>query len=51
MPEHPIRIEPLPGQSTRYVADRNFLMLERKEGAWSARWFLESTGLTPALEI
>ncbi len=51
LPDHPIRIEPLPGQSTRYVADRNYLMLERKDGGWSARWYLESTGMTPDLAI
>ncbi len=51
LPKHPIRIQPLPGQSTRYVADRNFLTIARKDGAWSARWFLEQTGMTPELKI
>lgn len=49
--EHPIRIQPPPGQSARYVADRNFLTLARRDGRWSARWFLERSGMTPELEI
>ncbi|MEO0819171.1 MAG: alkaline phosphatase D family protein, partial [Pseudomonadota bacterium] len=38
LPGHPIRINRLPGQPGRYVAERNFLMLERRESAWQARW-------------
>jgi hypothetical protein len=51
LPDHPIRVERLPGQATRYVAERNFLLLERSAGAWSARWNLESSGMTPALAL
>lgn len=48
---HPIRIRPLPGERSNYTAERNFLVIERQEEAWSARWFLEETGETPALPI
>jgi hypothetical protein len=51
LPDHPIRVERLPGQSTRYMAERNFLLLERSAGAWSARWNLEQSGMTPPLEL
>lgn len=51
LPEHPIRIRGLPGQRTRYTAQRNYLMLERRAGRWSARWDLETSGLTPALTL
>ncbi|MDO6587947.1 alkaline phosphatase D family protein [Salipiger sp. 1_MG-2023] len=48
---HPIRILPLPGQRRRYVAQRNFLALERRGGEWRAIWELEETGSTPPLAI
>ena len=44
---HPIRIERLPGQPTRYIAERNYLMLERRSNRWSAAWELEAGGRTP----
>lgn len=49
--EHPICIEPLPGQRARYVAERNYLLLERKGAGWQARWDLEHGGMTPALAL
>ena len=51
LPEHPIRILPLPGQKQRYVAQRNFLVLERRAGAWTAFWQLEESGPTPSLLV
>ncbi|SIS94298.1 alkaline phosphatase D family protein [Paracoccus saliphilus] len=51
LPAHPIRILPLPGQKQRYVAERNFLVLERQGGAWHAVWHLEESGPTPPLPI
>ena len=51
LPGHPIRILPLPGQRARYVAERNFLMLDRQGGRWQARWELERGGTTGALPI
>ena len=51
LPGHPIRIRPLPGQSTRYVAERNYLVLERRAEAWSARWDLETSGMTGSLPL
>lgn len=51
LPEHPIRIECLPGQRSRYVAERNYLLLDRISGAWEARWDLEVSGMTEALAL
>jgi hypothetical protein len=48
---HPIRIEPLPGQSQRYVAERNYLVLTRSSGEWSAEWELEQSGRTPPMSL
>jgi len=48
---HPIRIAPLPGQTRRYVAERNYLTLTRRSGQWSAAWELEQSGLTPPLDL
>ncbi|MGR3466109.1 alkaline phosphatase D family protein [Limimaricola sp.] len=48
---HKIRILPLPGMRRRYVAERNFLVLERRAGEWSAVWHLEESGETPPLPI
>lgn len=47
----PIRIRPLPGQATRYVAERNYLRLERRGGQWRAIWELEESGPTPAMAL
>ncbi|MBU2957835.1 alkaline phosphatase D family protein [Paracoccus sp. 1_MG-2023] len=51
LPDHPIRIKPLPGQRHRYAAERNFLTLDRQGDRWSARWHLEESGTTPPLSI
>ena len=51
LPDHPIRVERLPGQTGRYVAERNYLLLERLSGDWSARWTLETSGTTPPLAL
>lgn len=51
LPNHPIRISPLPGQRKRYVAERNYLVLERKLGHWQAIWELENSGRTPPLGL
>lgn len=48
---HPIRIAPVPGQSRRYVAERNYLVLERRAGRWQAAWELEGSGRTPPLAL
>jgi len=48
---HPIRIEPLPGQSRRYVAERNYLVLTRSSGEWSAERELEQSGRTPPMSL
>ena len=51
LPGHPIRLQPLPGQRGIYTAQRNYLILERTDGAWHARWELEHDGTTPALPL
>ena len=51
LPGHPIRICKIPGQAHRYVAERNYLTLERRDGAWSAVWELEVSGTAPALAL
>ena len=48
---HPIRIKPLPGQKHRYVAERNYLTLDRRAGRWQAVWHLEESGDTPPLPL
>ena len=51
LPDRPIRLRPLPGRRWIYTAERNYLVLERASGAWSAVWELETGGRTPALQI
>lgn len=51
LPQHPIRLHPLPGQSTVYTAQRNYLILERVENRWRAWWELEHDGATPVLPL
>ena len=51
LPGHPIRVACLPGQRARYVAERNYLVLERQESTWRAWWELEVSGATPALQL
>ena len=48
---HPIRIGRLPGQRRRYVAERNYLVLDRRSSRWSAAWELEFSGLTTELAL
>jgi hypothetical protein len=48
---HPVRLHPLPGRRTIYTAERNYLVLERTTGAWSAGWELERGGRTASLAI
>lgn len=48
---HPIRLHPLPGQKGIYTAQRNYLVLERRDGAWRAWWELEHDGATPPLDL
>lgn len=51
LPDHPIRIARLPDQRSRYLAERNYLVLKRLDHNWRARWELEASGTTPALDI
>ena len=51
VPGHPIRLHPLPGKRAIYTAQRNYLILERHGGNWSAWWELERDGPTPAIDI
>jgi len=47
----PITLKPLPGQQRIYVAERNYLVLERRGPVWTAAWELEDSGRTPSLDI
>ncbi|MCC5957336.1 MAG: hypothetical protein JJU07_14645 [Natronohydrobacter sp.] len=49
--DHPITISPLPGQTRRYVAERNYLVLCRRTGQWNAQWELEHSGRTCPLSL
>ncbi len=51
LPEHPIRIERIPGQSGRYVAERNYLVLERHGDSWQAAWEFEASGRSAPLPL
>ncbi len=51
LPAHPIVTRRLPAAPHRYMAERNYMVLERAGVAWSARWHLEQTGRTPALAL
>jgi hypothetical protein len=51
LPNHRIHIKPLPGQQSRYLAERNYLLLERVSGRWQARWDLEKSGMSDALAL
>jgi hypothetical protein len=51
LPEHPITLHPLPGQRRIYASERNFLVLERTAGEWTASWDLENSGPTDPLRI
>ena len=46
-----MRLHPLPGQRAIYTAQRNFLVLERRDGRWCARWELEHDGASPPLAL
>jgi len=50
-PEHPIRIEPLPGQRSRDVAERNSLVLEGLAGHRRARRDRETSGPSEPLAL
>jgi hypothetical protein len=44
LPGHPIQMRPIPGQTHRYVAERNYLLLRQSDGNWQAQWALEDSG-------
>ena len=48
---HRIRIRRIPGQSLRYVADRNALVLQRRGDVWDAVWQFEHAGASPGFPI
>jgi len=49
--EGTISMRPLPGLRARYVAQRNYLVLERQRGEWSAHWEFEGSGSTRPLDL
>lgn len=48
---HPIRMRRVPGQKGLFAAERNYLILSRKDDRWRARWDLETSGMTGPVEI
>jgi len=34
-----------------YVAERNVMILSRRNGRWSAQWDFEESGLSPTLTL
>ena len=46
-----MRLRPLPGRGTIYTPERNYLVLNRSSGQWSAAWELEHSGTTSPLAI
>ena len=51
LPGHPIRILRIPGQSHRYVAQRNYLVLKNSENNWTAQWEFETSGPSAPLPL
>ncbi len=51
LPGQPVRMRPVPGQRGTYLAERNYLVLERTAGAWHASWECERSGRSPALAV
>lgn len=51
VPGHEIRLRPIPGRKSIYTSQRNFLVLERRSGSWTACWELETSGRTPLLQL
>lgn len=51
LPGHPIRIKHIPGQTNRYVAERNFLVLANEGNDWSAQWEFENSGPSAKLPL
>lgn len=51
LPGKPIRLHPLPGKTSIYISQRNYLVLERWSGEWTVRWELEKDGSTPLLQL
>ena len=51
LPDHPISVRRIPGQDNRYVAERNYLILERNHDNWTATWNFESSGISTPLSI
>jgi len=51
LPGHPIHMRRIPGQTLRYVAERNYLTIGRTGNRWTAQWNFEVSGLSEALSI
>jgi len=51
VPGRRVRLHPIPGRRGIYAAERNYLVLERKVGRWSAEWECEESGRTPSLSL
>jgi hypothetical protein len=48
---HPVQIRRIPDLATRYVAERNYLVLSRENEAWQAEWQFEQSERSDALKL
>ena len=51
LPENPISVARIPGKRQKYIAERNYLLIERRGASWTARWDLEQSGMTAPLAL
>lgn len=51
LPGSRIHLKPLPGLRPIYIAERNYLVLERRGVDWSVAWELENRGRTAAMRL
>ncbi len=47
----PIRMRKVPGQRGLFAAERNFLILSRRDDLWTTCWNLETSGMSGDLQI
>ncbi|MGK0169871.1 MAG: hypothetical protein ACI9W2_001594 [Gammaproteobacteria bacterium] len=46
-----LRLRRIPGTRSTLIAERNYIVLTRSAGNWSAYWELERSGRTPSIEL
>ena len=48
---YPITIRPPAGQRNRYVSQRNYMRIRRRNGDWTTEWEFEEDGTSPTLAL